>query len=63
VRVLRPLVPFFLITVAGLYLKAEQERQHAYLKDGPYISTEEAVGWISWTEKAHALDKIADFAS
>ena len=21
-----------------LYLKAEQERQHGYLKDGPYIS-------------------------
>ena len=26
-----------------LYLKAEQERRHAYLKDGPYISAEEAV--------------------
>jgi pre-mRNA-processing factor 8 len=26
-----------------LYLKAEQERQYAYLKDGPYISAEEAV--------------------
>ena len=26
-----------------LYLKAEQERQHNYLKDGPYISSEEAV--------------------
>ena len=26
-----------------LFLKAEQERQHNYLKDGPYISTEEAV--------------------
>ena len=24
-----------------LYLKAEQERQHNYLKDGPYISPEE----------------------
>ena len=26
-----------------LYLKAEQERQHIYLKDGPYINPEEAV--------------------
>merc|ERR1719167_2198851 len=26
-----------------LYLKAEQERQHNYPKDGPYISPEEAV--------------------
>lgn len=26
-----------------LYLKAEQERQNGYLKDGPYISSEEAV--------------------
>lgn len=26
-----------------LFLKAEQERQHNYLKDGPYISTEEGV--------------------
>lgn len=26
-----------------LYLKSEQERQHNYLKDGPYISSEEAV--------------------
>jgi pre-mRNA-processing factor 8 len=33
----------FLIIVAGLYLKAEQERQHVYLKDGPYIGAEEAV--------------------
>ena len=24
-----------------LYLKAEQERQHNYLKDGPYVSAEE----------------------
>ena len=27
-----------------LWLKNEQERQHAYLKDGPYVSGEEAVG-------------------
>jgi pre-mRNA-processing factor 8 len=26
-----------------LWLKAEQERQHNYLKDGPYVSAEEAV--------------------
>ena len=26
-----------------LYLRAEQERQHIYLKDGPYINPEEAV--------------------
>ena len=26
-----------------LYLKAEQERQHNYLKDGPYISPEEVI--------------------
>ena len=26
-----------------LWLKAEQERQHAYLKDGPYVQAEEAV--------------------
>jgi len=37
-----------------LYLKAEQERQHSYLKDGPYISSEEAVAIyasvIHWLE-------------
>lgn len=37
-----------------LYLKAEQERQHAYLKDGPYISSQEAVAiytaTINWLE-------------
>ena len=27
----------------GLYLKAEQERRHGYLKDRPYISAEEAI--------------------
>ena len=26
-----------------LWLKQEQERQHNYLKDGPYVSSEEAV--------------------
>jgi pre-mRNA-processing factor 8 len=31
------------ILAVRLYQKAEQECQHAYLKDGPYISAEEAV--------------------
>jgi len=38
----------------GLYLKAEQERQHSYLKDGPYISTEEAVA--IYTATVHWLE-------
>lgn len=29
--------------MARLWLKAEQERQHSYLKDGPYVSVEEGV--------------------
>jgi len=37
-----------------LWLKAEQERQHNYLKDGPYVSAEEAVAiyttTIHWLE-------------
>jgi pre-mRNA-processing factor 8 len=37
-----------------LYLKAEQERQHNYLKDGPYMSAEEAVAifttTVNWLE-------------
>ncbi|KIJ29669.1 hypothetical protein M422DRAFT_36884, partial [Sphaerobolus stellatus SS14] len=37
-----------------LYLKAEQERQHAYLKDGPYISAEEAV--TIYTSTVHWLE-------
>ena len=32
-----------------LFLKAEQERQNSYLKDGPYISSEEAVALYSAT--------------
>ena len=32
-----------------LYLKAEQERQHNYLKDGPYVSSEEAIAIYSTT--------------
>jgi pre-mRNA-processing factor 8 len=38
----------------GLYLKAEQERQHGYLKDGPYISAEEAVA--IYTATVHWLE-------
>ena len=37
-----------------LYLKAEQERQHGYLKDGPYISAEEAVA--IYTTTVHWLE-------
>lgn len=37
-----------------LYLKAEQERQNAYLKDGPYISSEEAVA--IYTSTVHWLE-------
>lgn len=32
-----------------LYLKSEQERQNSYLKDGPYVSAEEAVAIYSAT--------------
>ena len=31
------------LDLTSLYLKAEQERQHNYLKDGPYVTPEEAV--------------------
>ncbi|KAL4077979.1 hypothetical protein J3A83DRAFT_4186230 [Scleroderma citrinum] len=37
-----------------LYLKAEQERQHGYLKDGPYVSAEEAV--TIYTATVHWLE-------
>ena len=37
-----------------LWLKAEQERQHNYLKDGPYLSTEEAVA--VYTTTVHWLE-------
>jgi pre-mRNA-processing factor 8 len=37
-----------------LWLKAEQERQHNYLKDGPYVSPEEAVA--IYTTTAHWLE-------
>ena len=39
---------------AGLYLKAEQERQHGYLKDGPYISAEEGIA--IYTATVHWLE-------
>ncbi|KAI9367600.1 PROCN-domain-containing protein [Aspergillus egyptiacus] len=37
-----------------LWLKAEQERQHNYLKDGPYVSSEEAVA--IYTTMVHWLE-------
>eukprot|EP00923_Selenidium_pygospionis_P020244 GHVN01035076.1.p1 GENE.GHVN01035076.1~~GHVN01035076.1.p1 ORF type:complete len:2490 (+),score=338.39 GHVN01035076.1:119-7588(+) len=37
-----------------LWLKSEQERQHAYLKDGPYVSGEEAVA--IYTTAVHWLE-------
>ncbi|CAH8476010.1 unnamed protein product [Schistosoma bovis] len=37
-----------------LYLKAEQERQHNYLKDGPYVTAEEAVA--IYTTTVHWLE-------
>ncbi|KAJ1631133.1 RNA recognition motif of the spliceosomal PrP8-domain-containing protein [Pavlovales sp. CCMP2436] len=37
-----------------LWLKAEQERQHNYLKDGPYVSAEEAVA--IYTTAVHWLE-------
>lgn len=37
-----------------LFLKAEQERQHNYLKDGPYVSPEEAVA--IYTTTVHWLE-------
>ncbi|MEW5319339.1 MAG: hypothetical protein WDW38_010498 [Sanguina aurantia] len=40
--------------LARLYLKAEQERQHNYLKDGPYVTPEEAVA--IYTTTVHWLE-------
>ncbi|RKP19772.1 PROCN-domain-containing protein, partial [Rozella allomycis CSF55] len=37
-----------------LFLKAEQERQHNYLKDGPYLTAEEAVA--IYTSTVHWLE-------
>jgi pre-mRNA-processing factor 8 len=37
-----------------LFLKAEQERQHNYLKDGPYLTAEEAVA--VYTSTVHWLE-------
>ncbi|KAG1808408.1 NUC071 domain-containing protein [Suillus subaureus] len=42
-----------------LYLKAEQERPHGYLKDGPYISVEEAVAIYTATVHWLASCKFA----
>ncbi|KAF8194228.1 NUC071 domain-containing protein [Pholiota molesta] len=42
------------VLLVCLYLKAEQERQHGYLKDGPYISAEEAVA--IYTATVHWLE-------
>jgi len=39
-----------------LWLKAEQERQHNYLKDGPYVSAEEAVA--IYTTTVHWLESL-----
>ena len=41
------------------WLKAEQERQHNYLKDGPYLSTEEAVA--IYTTTVHWLEVGGSF--
>jgi hypothetical protein len=45
-----------------LYLKAEHERQNGYLKDGPYISSEEAVALVSlgFTPYENSLQEGAD---
>jgi pre-mRNA-processing factor 8 len=40
--------------LARLWLKAEQERQHNYLKDGPYVSPDEAVAM--YTTMVHWLE-------
>mgnify|MGYP003571720703 CR=1 FL=1 len=37
-----------------LFLKAEQERQHNYLKDGPYLSNEEGIA--IYTTTVHWLE-------
>ncbi len=42
------------LTHFDLYWKAEQGRQHGYLKDGPYISAEEAVA--TYTTIVHRLE-------
>lgn len=46
--------PYFPSSFNTLYLQAEQERQHNYLKDGPYISAEEAVA--IYTTTVHWLE-------
>jgi pre-mRNA-processing factor 8 len=47
-------ISLLILLPLGLYLKAEQERQHGYLKDGPYISAEEAVA--IYTATVHWLE-------
>eukprot|EP00940_MAST-03C_sp_MAST-3C-sp2_P002707 g2707.t1 len=42
------------MSLTRLWLKAEQERQHNYLKDGPYVSSEEAVA--IYTTTVHWLE-------
>ena len=46
-----------------LYLKSEQERQHNYLKDGPYISPEEAVAIYTTTVHWLELRRFAPIQS
>lgn len=49
---LLPVLPLSRLT--RLYLKSEQERQHNYLKDGPYVTPEEAVA--IYTTTVHWLE-------
>ncbi|KIJ10622.1 hypothetical protein PAXINDRAFT_157573 [Paxillus involutus ATCC 200175] len=43
------------MSISGLYLKAEQERQHGYLNDGSHISAEEAAAIYTVTVQVHWL--------
>lgn len=43
-----------------LYLKAEQERQHNYLKDGPYVTPEEAVAIYTTTVSERRTPRAVD---
>lgn len=53
-RILYILKSRFFATVFQKSFQAEQERQHNYLKDGPYISAEEAVA--IYTATVHWLE-------
>ncbi|CAF3202924.1 unnamed protein product [Rotaria sp. Silwood2] len=44
----------YLVRLTHLYLKAEQERQHNYLKNDPYITTKEAV--VIYTIVVHWIE-------